>query len=77
MVENRHQMAAYVEHSYAHFYASNFTLKTNIVFQYVAYDSFLLILFLYEIILHLSLCLNKAETAHFQFSRLHRCAAKK
>lgn len=77
MVESRHQIAAYVEHSHAYFYASNFTLQTNIIFQYVAYDSFLLILFLYEIILHLSLCLNKAETAHFQISKLHRCAAKK
>ena len=76
MVESRYQIAAYVEHSHAHFYASNFTLQTNIIFQYVAYDSFLLILFLYEIILHLSLCVNKAETAYFQISRLHRCADK-
>ena len=67
MVESRHQIAVYVGHSYAHFYASNFTLQTNIIFQYVAYDSFLLILFLYEIILHLSLCLNRAEIAHFKF----------
>ncbi len=67
MVESCHQIAAYVEHSHAHFYASNFTLQTDIIFQYVAYDSFLLILFLYEIILHLSLCLNRAEIAHFKF----------